>query len=504
MQKAIGKTKGPRMIHEIRRMAKLGISQRKIAKALDISRNTVNKYLSDTADKRTAVKKYTAPWADQIDWSEVNSETEKGGCLYHYWEVTIDVESSQLSVTYISFWREFKRRFPSIPIDLHKVHPPGERCEVDFKGETRGLGYINSMTKQYVPCRMFGAILCFSQLLFILVTEDEKQPSFLNSVARSYEYFGGVPESTAVDNANPQVTKAHRYDMDLNPEFFKFANHYGTAPLAMRPGKPKDKNLIENALGVFWRWARRKINKKTFRSLGEINSYILELLEAFNNRPQRKYGMSRREKFESAEKHKLLRLPEERYDSGIWKKAKVHPDSHIQVEFNFYSVPYRFVGQQVDVRVTSDSIEIHSQLERVAIYQKLKGTVKGKYRTNKTHLPQAHQAIKEQTPQWILEEAESIGPATLQVIERLLNNDTCHPFTYLRRAMGVIRLAKRHSQDGLETACETVLSLQIERPKLKDIEGIIKFNKVPKTKTSVVRLPNENLRGQDSWRNNIN
>lgn len=504
MQKAKGRVKGHRMIHEIRRMNNLGISQRKIAKALDISRNTVKKYLSDLEKEGVDTKKYSAPWSDQVDWQQVKVETEGGACLFHYWEENLEKENLNLSVPYISFWREFKRRYPDIPIDFHKNHPPGERCEVDFKGETHGLGYIDPITKKYVPCRMFGSILCFSQLLFIRVTENEKQMAFLNSVARSYEYFGGVPHTTAVDNAKAQVTKAHRYDADINPEFFKFANHYGTAPLAMRPKKPKDKHLIENALGVFWRWSRKKIKHENFRSIGEINNFILKLLDIFNNRTQRKYGMSRREKFQSNEKEKLLSLPVSKYISGLWKKAKVHPDCHIQVNFSFYSVPYQFSGQEVDVRITSDSIEIFVDIERVAIHRKFGDNSRAQYRTERNHLPESHQALKDQTPQNVIEQAEKIGPATLQVIESLLTGGSHHPFTYLRRSLGIVRLAKRHSAQGLESACLSVLSLRIEKPRLKDIEGIIKFNKVQKHNNSITRQPNENLRGQDSWRNTLN
>jgi len=274
--------------------------------------------------------------------------------------------------------------------------------------------------------------------------------------------------------------------------------------LAMRPKKPKDKNLIENALGVFWRWCRRKIRKEKFRSLGELNAFILQELEIFNNRIQRKYGDSRRGKFEAHEKEKLKSLPTAKYLSGVWKKAKIHPDSHVQVDYNFYSVPYRFVGQHIDVRISVDSVEVFVNLERVAIHSKFEGVTKGRYKTDKTHLPAAHLAIAEQTPQNIIDQAGQVGPATLEVVEFLLISPHHHPFTYLRRALGIVRLAKRHSTQGLEDACSTVLSLKLEKPRLRDIEGIIKFNAAGKSKASITRQPNENLRGQNSWRDNLN
>lgn len=507
MQKAKGKVKGPRMIHEIKRLSGLNLSQRKIAAALGISRNTVKKYLELGAKIPSPTKEpYSAPWATRVDWNQVKSETELGVCLYHYWEERIDVEGavSGAAISYTSFWREFKRRYPAIPIDFHKIHPPGERCEMDYKGETRGLGYTDPATGIYVPCRLFGAILCFSQYVFMRVTADEKQVSMLASVAKAFDYFGGVPETIAVDNAKAQVTSAHRYDADINPEFFKFANHYNIAPLAMRPGEPKDKNLIENALGVFWRWVGPKVRKKNFRSIGEINEFILTHLEYFNNRVQRKYGVSRYDKFINGEKSKLAALPATGYEGGDWKKSKVHPDSHIQIDFNFYSIPYQHVGKTIDVRVTESSIEAFCALERVAIHHRRGRTQRGLYTTVNAHLPQKHQAMKEQTPQRTLEVAEKIGVATLQVISDLLISDDHHPFTYLRRCQGIVRLAKRYSNEQLEAACMTVLNVRSKKPKLKDIEGIISYNNAGGKRKAINRKPNTNLRGQDSWRNKLN
>jgi len=502
MRRAKGKVKGPRMIHEIRRLTGMGLSQRKIAKALDISRNTVKKYLDSETGAGERERGYSAPWSDTVEWGRVKGETERGVCLYHYWEESLHDPDANPKMPYVSFWREFKRRYPSIPIDFHKNHPPGERCEVDFKGETRGLGYTDPTTKVFVPCRMFGSILCFSQLLYIRATADEKQQSFLESVGKSFEFFGGVPATIAVDNAKAQVTNAHRYDADINPEFFKFANHYGVAPLAMRPGSPKDKNLIENALGVFWRWAGPKIRKKHFRSLGEINAYIIELLTIFNARTQRKYGCSRQHKFLEGEQGKMQDLPVTPFEGGDWKKSKVHPDSHIQIDFNFYSVPYQHVGKSVDVRITGNSIEVFYKLDRAAIHRRRGQSQRGCYTTTDSHLPPKHLAVKNETPQRVLSDAEDVGVATLQVIRNLLISDKHHPFTYLRRCQGIVRLAKRYSKDDLEQACATVLSLQTQKPRLKDLEGIISYNNAGTKRKSVSRRPNVNLRGQESWRNN--
>ena len=329
-----GKQVGMRMIEEIRRLHAMGLSRRNIAKSLNCSRNTVDKYLVDPSIEDRGKPEYHAPWSGEIDWELVNGEVNRGTPLSEVWENSVGCNNQ--SPPYVSFWREYKRRFPDIRLDFHKNHPPGERCEVDYKGDSPGLGYIDRQNGEFIPCRLYGAVLCFSQLFFPYATHSEKKGDILTATAKAFQYFGGVPMTCVIDNAKTLVTRAHQYDPDLNKEFALFCAFHGTAPIATRPAKPKDKNLIENALGVFWRWARLRIRGRTFFSLGELNLFVKELADDFNARIQRKYGLSRRQKFEHGEREKLLPLPVQNYRYGEWKLAKLHPDCHIQIEMNFY------------------------------------------------------------------------------------------------------------------------------------------------------------------------
>ena len=520
-----GHRKGPRMITEILKLKKKGLGTGKIAKALSISRNTVKTYLRQQEQaiasglvgpvaNATVVSppKYSASWSPLVNWDVLKAATDKGEALFHYWEyhIVTSADVTLKTLKYNSFWREFKRRYPEVPLEFHKIHPPGERAEFDYKGDAAGLGYIDRVSGKYIQCRLFGNIMCFSQFFYAEATHTERQEDFLPAVVGSFVYFGGVPATLAHDNTKAAVTKAHRYDPDFNPEFFHFCELYGTAPVAARPRSPKDKNLIENILGVFWRWARLRFKGKTFYSLGELNAFLRELLDIFNDRIQRKYGQSRRQKF-AAEQSKLLPLPSGEYRVGIWKKHRLHPDCHIQVGYNFYSAPYQYRSEDLDVRVTSQTIEIFHHLERLAVHiafpnKDIKGGSRGGYRTNDTHLPPSHLALKEATPQQVMETAFEIGPATSTIISNLITKSR-HPLMYLRRALGITRLAKRYSNLALENACSLLVSAGIEQPRLKDLEEIITNEKSRKYAESlskaVVRKPNPNLRGQNSWSANL-
>jgi transposase len=490
------------MIHEIQRLKALGLSKRMIAKALGCSRNTVDKYLSSPEEAVTeATASYKAPWSDMVNWPDVEAATSRGMAVSLYWEQRIATNEDLHHVPYVSFWREYRRRFPNIPIELHKLHPPAERCEIDYKGDAAGLGYIDRHSREYIPCRLFGAILCFSQLFFPRATVTEKQDDLLGSVASAYRYFGGVPLTTAFDNAKAAVHKPHRYDPDINREFAHFCEHFGTAPLAMRPGQPKDKNLIENALGVFWRWARQRIQERTFHSLVDLNDYLHDLAEEFNHRIQRKYGVSRRSKFDLGERERLLPLPGSAYSVGEWKTAKPHPDCHIQVGKNFYSIPHELRDKTVDVRITPTLVEVYRDLDCVARHIKCFGNTVGQYITNEFHLPEAHRAMREATPRQVQEQAEQIGQSTAKVIKNLIEKPR-HPLAYLRRCQGILRLSKRYSASALEKSCSTLLSIGAETPKLSDVENIIKAKagSEPANVIPIKRQQNPFLRGQESWR----
>lgn len=506
------------MIKEILRFKSAGLGAEKIAAALGISKNTVKSYvrkhqlaatdavpgpLVTALEGPTPISPYSAPWAPLVDWSKVKGETDQGAQLRQIWEEEVQAsDCGELSkVTYVSFWREYKRRFPDVRLDLHRDFPPGERLEADYKGDAPHLGYIDRCSGTYIECQLFGATLPFSRLFYAEATHTQKQPDFLMALGNAFAYVGGVTATTVVDNAKITVSKAHRYDPDFHPEFSYFCEHYKTAHLAARPQKPKDKCFVENSLGVFWRWARRRFRQRTFYSLAELNAFLRELLDQFNNRIQRKYGKSRRQKFEEAERSKLLPLPTASYNIGTWGKHKLHPDCHLQVGKNFFSGPHQLRGHELDVRVSHTFIEIFHRLERVAVHRAFAPNNQGRYRTDNRHLPERHLAVKEFTSQRALAQAKEIGPATDLIVSGLILN-AMHPLLYLRRVQGILRLASRYSAQDLEYASMQIVEIGIDMPRIDDLERIIKNARVPSTassQTEVRRGPNPNLRGQQSW-----
>ena len=151
------------------------------------------------------------------------------------------------------------------------------------------------------------------------------------------------------DNLKSGVSKACRYDPDINPAYQQLAAHYDTAIMPARPYKPKDKAKAEVGVQVVERWILARLRHHTFFSLSELNQAIRVLLEDLNNRPFKQLTGTRREWFEALDKPALKPLPRQRYQYTDIKRVKVNIDYHIQCDRHLYSVPHQLVGETLEL-----------------------------------------------------------------------------------------------------------------------------------------------------------
>ena len=168
-------------------------------------------------------------------------------------------------------------------------------------------------------------------------------------------------------------------------------------------------------------------------------------------------GISRRDRA-VIELTKLKPLPLERFELQEWKRAKVHPDCHIQVERKFYSVPFQFVGQTVHVRIKTSTIEVFSEdREALAVHARLTPGASVRASTLEAHYPEQKSALARFDVQAALKAALKIGPQTHRLIEDLFSCST--PLKFLRRSQGILRLHQSGlaSTKALEHACERAM-----------------------------------------------
>src|SRR4051794_5875995 len=311
---------------------------------------------------------------------------------------------------------------------------------VDWAGPT--IPIYSRTSDEVTSAHMFVAVLGASSYTYAEAAPDEQLISWLSVHMRAFEFFGGVPQLIVPDNAKTGVARACRYDPDLNPTYQEMAIHYGVGVVPARPYKPRDKAKVESGVLVVERWIMAALRNRRFFSVEELNEAIRELLTKLNQRPFRKRAGSRASVFESLDKPALSALPAERFDLSEWSKARVNIDYHVAFDGNFYSVPYNLVQQTVEIRATVTTIEILHQSVRVASHVRSRG--REKVITTLEHRPKSHQAHLEWPPSRMVQWAETIGPHTAQLFERILA-DKPHPEMGYRGCLGIIRLAKKYS-----------------------------------------------------------
>ena len=206
---------------------------------------------------------------------------------------------------YSQFANHFRQWKQGSEVSMHIEHKAGDKMFVDFTGDKMQI--VDSQTGEITEVEVFVAILGASQLTFATAKRSQKKADWIEANEDALLYFGGVPQASVPDCFKSAVTKACRYEPDVNPEYFDFARHYGTTILPARPNKPKDKPLVENAVRLVYQRVFAPLRDGTFFSLEELNEAVREQIEKHNNRPMQKMKVSRRELFEETENEKFLR-----------------------------------------------------------------------------------------------------------------------------------------------------------------------------------------------------
>jgi transposase len=475
-----------RKIKEILRLKwDCGLTDRKIARSCGIGRTTVAEYL-----RRAQAAKLVWPLDPQIDdahlerllfppawslppesrpipdWSSIHHELRKKGVtLFLLWQEY--KESSPEGYQYSWFCEHYQTWTGKLDLVMRQDHRAGEKLFVDYAGQS--VPIVNPTTGEIREAQIFIAVLGASSYTYAEATWTQTLPDWIQAHTRAFEFFQGVTELLIPDNLKSGVTKASRYEPDLNPTYQEMASYYGCAVIPARVQKPRDKAKVETGVLVVERWILARLRNRTFFTLQELNTEIRTLLDRLNLRPFKKLPGSRLSLFESLDRPALKPLPSQPYTYADWKKARVHIDYHIEVDGHYYSVPYQLIKEPVEARITQNTVEILHKGRRVAAHKR--SSLKGQHTTLPEHMPKAHQHYLQWTPERLAAWAGKTGEATQALIEAILRS-RIHPQQGFRSALGIMRLEKDYGKDRLESACHRALA--IGALSFKSVQAILK------------------------------
>ena len=196
-----------------------------------------------------------------------------------------------------------------------------------------------------------------------------------------------------------------------------------------------------------------------FFSLADLNREIRRLLTRHNKRPFQKLPGSRRSHFEEVERPALRPLPAQPYTFAEWKRQTLPSAYHLEVEGHYYSAPHRLRRKKLEVSYTDRTVEIFFRGRRVASH--MRSFIRGGKTTARAHMSERHRRYAERSPEHYTERAEKIGPATGELVARILERK--HPQLAYRSCEGVLDLVREYGAERLKAACRRALSLRAYR-----------------------------------------
>lgn len=505
-----------RNIREILRLKlSAGLSIRQINRSTKVSVGSIQKLLTRASELElswplpdelndTELAKRFYPKADprvsgrfqQPDWPVVHQELKrKEVTLQLLWEEYCEQYPNRC-YSYSQFCDRYRHWRGNQKRSMRQHHKAGEKCFVDYCGPT--ISIIDPNGREIREAQIFVAVLGASNYTYAEATYSQQLPDWIGSHTRMFEYFGGCSEIVIPDNLRSGVSKACRYDPDINRTYQQWAAHYGVAVIPARPYKPKDKAKAEVGVQIVERWILARLRHHNFFSLAELNQTIRTLLEELNSKPFKQLPGNRRDAFEKIDRPVLKPLPKHPYSYTEVKTVKVNIDYHIQYDRHFYSVPEYYVGEQLELHASDTLITLYFRNNRIASHPRkhYPGIT-----TDPAHMPKRHSKQQQWNPGKLKQWAQKIGPQTLQWVTRELELRD-HPEQAYRVTLGLLNLSGKYTSQRLERACEIANCEGLR--KLKQVHSILKSNRdqLPQQLDLTMVLPqqHDNIRGPGHFR----
>lgn len=472
---------------EILRLHSLGINKVDIAASCSCSRNTVASVLKkagenklsyplpdDMSDKQLENKLFPQsegmPTYKMPDYEHVHREMAKSGVtLTLLWLEYCDScrESGEIPYKSTQFNKYYNDYLNTTNAVMHINHKPGEIMQVDWAGDVAHI--VDTDTGELIPAYVFVSTLPYSGYSYVEAFLSMDQECWIAAHVNAFRYFGGVARIVQCDNLKTGVDRHTRNEVVINKNYQEMAEHYGTAIIPCRVRAPRDKAHVEGTVGIISTYILAALRNQQFLSLAELNGAVHERLDLFNNKPFQKKTGSRAIAFEE-EKLFLMALPQRQFELSKWKIATAGPNYHVSIDNQNYSVPYEYIKQKVDVRLTKNVVEVFFDGNRICSHPRLYGRP-GQYSTIEIHMPSDHQKYVAWNGERFIRWAEKVGVNAAVVVRFFLSRYKVEQQGY-KSCMALLKLTDKYSVERLEAACTRALSYT-QRPDFKGIQAIL-------------------------------
>jgi transposase len=462
-------------IQELIRLHRLGHGCRQVAQMLRMSPKTEREYrqaveqaglltgdpgdLPRREELRAAVEKVkpprrppqqrstVEPWRGQIEDMILRQATPKAifDCLRLE---DPDFEGSYDAVKRMCARIAKERGVQSGDIAIPVVTAPGQVAQVDF-------GYAGKLfdpvEQRFRRAWVFVMVLGHCRHMFARVVFDQKTPTWLALHVDAFNFFGGAPAQLVPDRLKAAVVKsAFGVDGDtmLNRSYQELARHYGCVVDPTPPRSPKKKGKVESSVKYVKRsyFKPRDLSTLDIRKVNRgLRQWVMEIAG------QRIHGTTGKRPlvvFEEEEAVALRSLPPLPFEPIEWKKAKVHTDAHIVFDKRMYSVPWTFMGSDVEVRATQKAVAIYAGEERIATHDR-SGT--SCWSTLDAHLPECRADYRHRSRTYWEGKARAMGEDVLQYVQEVFDAEDVK--SNLRAVQAIVSHLRLYPVERAQAAC---------------------------------------------------
>ncbi len=464
------KTIAMQKMRQVLRLRSQGKGIKSIHKLLDLSRNTVKKYLSRLESSGVDIDSALA----LSDFDLQNLLQEKSvapiSTRQEILEKLLPTYCKRLKrkgVTREMLHQEYKKQYPDgysrsgfcryiqlyekrSTTTMHLEHKAGDKLYIDFAGQK--LSIVDQDTGEIIPVEVFVAILPCSQLTYVEAVPSQKKEDLILACEHTLHYIEGVPQVIVPDNLRSAVTKSSKYEAIINDDFASFADHYGCSVIPARAYKPRDKALVEGAVKLIYTSVYLRLEGRVFHDLKSLNAAIRVALEVHNNAPFCGRGYSRRDQFEEIERLTLRALNPIAYELKKQSLATVQKNGHVRLseDTHSYSVPYQHIGKKIKILYTSTLVEVYYRYEKIAEHPR--SYARFRYTTNLDHLASHHREYTDWSEEKFIEEAHAIHADVAIYITKVMESKA-HPEQAYKSARGILSFARRVGEKRLINAC---------------------------------------------------
>lgn len=333
---------------------------------------------------------------------------------------------------------KLRRNTPHAYMVLHSL--PGEEAQVDF-------GYIGTLKVNGSPRKawVFVMSLSYSRYMYAAITLDQSVQTFIRCHTEAFHYFGGVPQTMKIDNLKAAIVETDFYEPTIQRTYAAFAQHYGFLPNPCRVYTPTDKGKVESNV----KYVKDNCFKgRDFAQLQEAQWFLSEWLsDTANHRKHGTTGKQPEKVFLEAEREKLAPLPAQDFIFSKSGSATVRTDCHIVHEGNFYSVPYAYIGMDVDVIEVNHLLKIYYAGKEIALHS-LCENAKGEHVTDKNHYPSTKNVSQKELLSSYRAKMAEVGSGATAFKDTEMYQ--CHHY---RSISGILALRKKYGDAAVDKAC---------------------------------------------------